>query len=92
MATHCTEADIAPQHLGLARDLGMTSVGFLMMAHLSDPERMGDQARIMADAGAQVVYVTDSAGALLPGRRRRRGSRRSAPPSRPTWRSASTAT
>jgi 4-hydroxy 2-oxovalerate aldolase len=66
VATHCTEADIAPQHLGLARDIGMTSVGFLMMAHLISPDAIGEQARIMADAGAQVVYVTDSAGALLP--------------------------
>jgi 4-hydroxy 2-oxovalerate aldolase len=66
VATHCTEADIAPAHLGLARELGYTAIGFLMMAHLNDPHGLADQARIMADAGAEVVYVTDSAGALVP--------------------------
>ena len=66
VATHCTEADIAPQHLHLARDLGMTAIGFLMMAHMAEPETLAAQARIMAEAGAEAVYVTDSAGALLP--------------------------
>lgn len=66
IATHCTEADIANQHIGLARELGLTTVGFLMMAHMSRPAKLLEQARVMASAGAEVVYVTDSAGALLP--------------------------
>jgi 4-hydroxy 2-oxovalerate aldolase len=65
IATHCTEADIAIQHFGLARQLGMETVGFLMMAHSQPPQALAKQARIMADAGAQCVYVTDSAGALV---------------------------
>jgi 4-hydroxy 2-oxovalerate aldolase len=66
IATHCTEADIAEQHLTTARELGLTTVGFLMMAHMTEPAALAEQARIMAGAGAEVVYVTDSAGALLP--------------------------
>lgn len=66
VATHCTEADVADSHLQYARELGYTAIGFLMMAHTSAPAQLAEQARIMAEAGAQVVYVTDSAGALLP--------------------------
>ncbi|BAL87130.1 putative 4-hydroxy-2-ketovalerate aldolase [Actinoplanes missouriensis 431] len=65
IATHCTEADIAVQHFGLARDLGLETVGFLMMAHSTPPDALARQARIMADAGCQCVYVVDSAGALV---------------------------
>lgn len=65
IATHCTEADIAIQHFGIARDLGLETVGFLMMSHSQPPQVLAAQARIMADAGAQCVYVVDSAGAMI---------------------------
>jgi 4-hydroxy 2-oxovalerate aldolase len=64
IATHCTEADIAIQHLQMARSLGLEAVGFLMMAHMAEPAELLRQARIMEDAGAQSVYVVDSAGAM----------------------------
>jgi 4-hydroxy 2-oxovalerate aldolase len=67
VATHCTEADISVQHFAAARDLGMETVGFLMLAHRSPPDALARQARIMVDAGAQCVYVVDSAGALVLG-------------------------
>lgn len=65
IATHCTEADISIQHFEIARSLGLETVGFLMMSHMSEPERLARQARIMADAGCHCVYVVDSAGALV---------------------------
>lgn len=66
VATHCTEADVSVEHFHAARELGMETVGFLMLAHRAEPADLAAQARIMADAGCQCVYVVDSAGALLP--------------------------
>ena len=64
VATHCTEADISQQHIELARELGMEVAGFLMMAHMSSPQPLAAQAKLMESYGAHAVYVTDSAGAL----------------------------
>lgn len=65
IATHCTEADVSTQHFGEARALGMETVGFLMLSHSTTPDVLARNARTMVDAGAECVYVVDSAGALI---------------------------
>lgn len=66
VATHCTEADTSPQHIAFARKLGLDTTGFLMMAHLNDPAGIAQQGKLMESYGAHTVYVTDSAGTMLP--------------------------
>ncbi|WP_233809880.1 4-hydroxy-2-oxovalerate aldolase [Paraburkholderia sp. HP33-1] len=66
ICTHCTEADVSEQHVTLARKLEMDTGTFLMMAHMNSPEKLADQAKLMESYGANCVYITDSAGYLLP--------------------------
>jgi len=66
VATHCTEADVSEQHIAMARKLGLDTVGFLMMAHMAAPELLVRQALLMEGYGANCIYVTDSAGHMLP--------------------------
>ncbi|WP_432558084.1 4-hydroxy-2-oxovalerate aldolase [Granulicoccus sp. GXG6511] len=65
IATHCTEADVSIQHFNAAREMGLETVGFLMLSHMTTPAELAKQARIQVDAGCQCVYVVDSAGALI---------------------------
>jgi 4-hydroxy-2-oxovalerate/4-hydroxy-2-oxohexanoate aldolase len=66
VATHCTEADVSEQHINLARSFGMDTVGFLMMAHMASAAKIVEQIKLMESYGANCVYVTDSAGYMLP--------------------------
>jgi 4-hydroxy-2-oxovalerate/4-hydroxy-2-oxohexanoate aldolase len=66
VATHCTEADVSEQHIGMAAKMEMDTVGFLMMAHMVSPEKILEQAKLMVGYGANCIYATDSAGYMLP--------------------------
>ncbi|MDX1498102.1 MAG: 4-hydroxy-2-oxovalerate aldolase, partial [Salinisphaeraceae bacterium] len=66
VATHCTEADVSEQHINLGAKMGLDTVGFLMMAHMIEPEQLVEQALLMESYGANCLYVTDSAGFMLP--------------------------
>jgi 4-hydroxy-2-oxovalerate/4-hydroxy-2-oxohexanoate aldolase len=66
VATHSSEADVSQQHIQYARNIGMDTVGFLMMAHMASPEQLLEQALLMESYGANCIYCTDSAGYMLP--------------------------
>ncbi|MGP6139124.1 MULTISPECIES: 4-hydroxy-2-oxovalerate aldolase [unclassified Jeotgalibaca] len=72
VATHVTEADVSREHIEVAKSMGLEVVGFLMMAHMAPPEVIVEQAKLMESYGADVVYVTDSAGAMVPDQVRER--------------------
>lgn len=66
IVTHCTEADMAVEHIGIAKSLGMEAIGFLTMTHMATPAKLLEQAKIMEAAGADGIYLGDSAGAMVP--------------------------
>lgn len=72
VATHCTEADVSEQHIGMAAQMGLDTVGFLMMTHMIEAEQIVEQAKLMESYGANCIYCTDSAGYLLPDQVRER--------------------
>lgn len=66
VASHCTESNVTEQHIGLGRELGLDTVGFLMMAHMTSTDHLVEQALLMEGYGATTIYCVDSAGYMLP--------------------------
>jgi len=66
IATHPTEADISQQHITAAKNMGLMTIGWLMMAHMASPEKIAEQAKMMESYGADYINLADSAGYLLP--------------------------
>lgn len=66
VAVHCTEADCAQQPIEWACERGLVVMSFLMMSHKLAPEALAEQACKLESYGAQVIYVVDSAGAMVP--------------------------
>ncbi|NLS45421.1 MAG: 4-hydroxy-2-oxovalerate aldolase [Firmicutes bacterium] len=66
IATHVTEADIGEQHIKMCKDMGLTAFGFLMMSHMAGKKKIVEQAKLFESYGADIIYMADSAGAMLP--------------------------
>ncbi len=66
VAVHCTEADCAEQPVKWAKDKGLNVMTFLMMSHKLEAEPLAEQAALLDSYGADVIYVVDSAGAMVP--------------------------
>lgn len=66
VGSHCTEADTTEQHIRLARDLGMFTVGYLVSCGMAGPHRVAEEARKMESYGAQYINLAESQGHLVP--------------------------
>lgn len=66
VAVHCTEGDVGAQHVRLGKQLGLETIMFFMMTHMTSPEALAQQARMAEEYGADAVYFADSAGAMTP--------------------------
>jgi len=66
VAVHCTEVDVGAQHIRLGKELGMEVAAFHMMSHMTTPEALAEQAKMAESYGADMIYIADSSGAMLP--------------------------
>src|SRR5690606_38674119 len=62
--THWTQEGGWKQHIEYARELGMDTVGFLMMSHMIPARQLAEQGKLMESYGATCIYMADSGGAM----------------------------
>lgn len=63
IASHCTEANTMQKHINFLAERGKECYGVLMNIHLSSPEAILSQCKLIQDYGADGVILMDSAGA-----------------------------
>lgn len=66
VGVHCTEADFTQQHICFAKELGLMTVGYLLSCSMAPPKVLAEQSKLMESYGADVIYLAESNGALLP--------------------------
>ncbi len=66
IASHCTEADTSRKYIEYLADVGKEVYGVLMNIHLSSPEKLLEQTKLIQEYGADGIILMDSAGASTP--------------------------
>jgi len=66
VASHCTEATMTKTHIEYLAAKGKTVYGVLMMAALSSPTVLVEEALKMKSYGASAVIIMDSSGSFSP--------------------------
>ncbi len=66
ISTQITEADISEQHIKMAKALGMEARGIITQAQPLSVDHTIRQAKLMESFGADVVYLFDGSGYMLP--------------------------
>ena len=66
VGTNVTEVPLAEKFIARAKKRGMYVSANLMKTYAAKPEEVGRLARIVAEYGADIVCVVDSAGGMLP--------------------------
>lgn len=66
IGTNAPEAAKAEKYIKQAKRLGMTVSSNLMKSYALSPKELAEKARFVEDWGADIVYIVDSAGGMLP--------------------------
>ena len=66
VAAHCTEANVARQHIEYVAERGKKVYGVLLMYHMAELDVLIGEANKIQDYGANGVIIMDTAGASTP--------------------------